>query len=716
VPPSRALLDVRVLAAAPLPQVATEVAHRSILNRGFPAGGIVQDYAFSAAAGGIGERVVTNATVFADAIHRTPAQYSSMTVFNVAHGLTERTMVERLAQSAAPFHLLHREDRFSFWISDYQHGQPRYECVRDRIAYDRLDAALSEYSVDLTPARIIDVKQDRAQFTHPAFADLRPYQLALWAIEATRPVLVETFTAAVTTLRTILRRQGHAIDDRIVLELAVQLLGACILGDTGTLGPEVQSPDVALSMLMSAANSRFPNYFRPDLMDAHAEATTQAYEMLRYVSYANFVPDMLTALYREAYSPEQTRALGRYDTPLYLTRRMWEGIPVELLPPDQRLTVDMTCGWGSFLIAGYERLSHLTDHPKASLRTSLVGNDSDHLTARLARLALLISTSDDSWHIDEEEALSWNWLSLHRPNIIVGNPPFAGDRKTPRSTAEQPTREQLADRFLEHAIERLAPDGYLAMLVPQSFALAESSPNVRKALLEQCDLFELWELPKGVFESGSGRSTAIFARKKREPGASSHEPVRTRTIQARRTLTAFKTDGVFTASTIAPDQSTWGDQSRRSSGSKNTYTMDYRAILSPLDWSALRERCRRLDDVAKVISGGIEGKNPARKRQRNGVSPKPVKWLTGAKQSMPKAFLINYDHARNITYPDDLEKPRLKDEESLAGKKVLLQSDPDPSWGQRMKVAIEDHGYYVSDSFWIVVPKMAPSYSHMETT
>jgi hypothetical protein len=703
------------LTAVPLPPAATDAARRSILRRGFPADGIVQGYTFSAATGQNGERVGTNATVFADAVHRTPAQYASMTVFNVRDGLIERAVVEQLAQSAAPFHLLHKEGRFSLWISDRQSGQSRNECVKDRIDYEWLDEVLAGFADDLTPARIIDVKQDRARFTHPAFADMRPYQLALWAIEATRPVLVRTFTAAVAEVRSTLRQQDVTTTEQTILEIGVQLLGACILGDTGTLGSVAQSPNVALSLLIREAHERFPSYFRPEFMATYTEATARAYDILRQVSYANFVPDMLTELYRKAYPPQQTRALGRYDTPLYLTRRMWEAIPVELLPPDQRLTVDMTCGWGSFLIAGYERLTRLTDQSRNLLRPSLIGNDSDYLTARLARLALLISTSDDSWHVDDEDALSWNWLSTRRPNIIVGNPPFAGDRKTQRSTGEQPTRAQLADRFLQRAIDRLAPEGYLAMLVPQSFAVAQASPTVRKALLEQCDLFELWELPVGVFESGSGRTTSLFARKRRDTALPNHAPVRIRTLQGRRTLEAFRETGIFTSSTITGDQSAWSEQSRRPHGSTNTHMMDYRAIMAPANWGALQERCLRLDTVATIISGGIEGRNPERKRKRGNVIPKPVQWLTGAKQSMPDAFRINYNHTRVITYPDDLEGPRLNDEELLAGKKVLVLSVSDPSWGQRLKVAIEDRGCYVSNSFWVVVPKPfgdAPPYAH----
>ena len=130
----------------------------------------------------------------------------------------------------------------------------------------------------------------------------------------------------------------------------------------------------------------------------------------------------------KAFSKEQRKKLGRFDTPLYLTRRILENIPVEYLAPDQRVIADMTCGWGSFLIAGHERLSNLVDTEPSSLRQLLRGNDIDPFTAQLAGLGLILATSEDSWFIDHGDVLEWDWLRTNQPNIIVGNPPFEATR------------------------------------------------------------------------------------------------------------------------------------------------------------------------------------------------------------------------------------------------------------------------------------------------
>ena len=198
------------------------------------------------------------------------------------------------------------------------------------------------------------------------------------------------------------------------------------------------------------------------------------------------MPDMLSELYKAAYSKEKRKVSGSYDTPLHLTRRIWQNIPVEYLPPHKRVVADMTCGWGSFLVAAHERLSSMNDVRNVSLRDQLYGNDDASFTSQLAGLGLLLSVLEDSWHIDQSDALKWTWLDTHWPNIIVGNPPFEADRRKNLpsdgdASAGSNTRREKANRFLEYAIDRLAPGGYLAMIMPRSFTGAEASPFPRDA-------------------------------------------------------------------------------------------------------------------------------------------------------------------------------------------------------------------------------------------
>ncbi len=694
---------------APLPTAAYEAARAGILKCGFPERGLLEAYSLSL---NKDTAITLNALSFAHPVPR--SGYAAMTVFNAVNGHNDEAVVKMLARSAAPFHLVHRNDRFAFWTSPVRNGVVEPDLVKEGILYDELDSVLSEYAQDLRPQRIIDIKQGRDTFTSFRFRDIQPLQLSFWAADVNHKLLVDHFAQAVHELRS---SKAH-IPDETVIDIAVQLLGAVILADTGVLGDEMRLDEaVSLDTLIDAAVRRFNRYFQPGLFEKYHQAAQDAYGVLRQILYAGFMPDMLTEIYRRAYGQAQRKQLGRFDTPLYLTRRIWQNIPIEYLPPGQRVTVDMTCGWGSFLIAGHERLSSLSDAKGISLREYLHGNDKEFSAAKLAGLGLLLSTSEDSWHIDYEDALEWGWLSRQQPHIIVGNPPFGKEAQNDEdeeeaSTGKQDQREK-ANQFLQRAIERLAPGGYLAILMPSSFTTTGASPGLRKQLLEKCDVLELWEIPTGVFSEAKVQVVVVFAQKRDRLQDRSHNPVRVRTVQL-ETLEDPKNVGLFTASGLVTNQSVWNEDARNSKGSKNTHIMDHWLILPEYAWRAVASHCVNLQGLVETTKGGSKGKAENRKK---GKYPKQVPWLDGVKDVMKRPFsaidIIDYSQTTILTYPDDLERPRLRKEHILAGTKVLVPYDPNPSWGRRARVAIERKGYYVSDSFWVIAPTSLAQQNHI---
>lgn len=683
------LFQIPELAYTPLPAGAYNAAHESITRRGFSQNAILEQYSFSSK--NVGLPIKLNALAFAHHIHRNLGEYASVTVYNAVNGLRDPEIVSILAESAAPFHIIHRDEKFSFWASTIVDNQPEPVPLQSNIAYDQLANALDEYAPDLHPQRIIDVKLGRDTFILPMLRQIHPVQLSLWANEVTRPLLVDHFAQAVNELRQYTKRQKNEIPDETLTSLAIQLLGAIILADTGVLGDNIRLKEVSLQALFAKASAQFERYFKQDLLTSYEEAAEQAYQILRQIKYSGFVPEMLASIYTAAFSKEQRRKLGRYDTPLYLTRRILENIPVEYLPPQQRHVVDMTCGWGSFLIAGHERLSQLSDTP-LSLRNFLHGNDFDPFTAQLAGLGLLLSTSEDSWHVDHSDALRWHWLETHKPNVIVGNPPF-GSKRGEDSEAGKRLWSEEANKYLAYAINCLAPEGYLAMLMPRSFTSSIASRSFRGQLLEHCDVFELWELPVGVFSGATARTVVIFARKK----SSGENSTRLRTIQPLSLKSTVESGTfTFTASSLFTDQSHWNKSS-------NNQVMDYHTILPEYTWKAVQNQCTNLQEIAEIIRGAIRG-TPENGPWTNYPLSKKVSWLTGVKDVLTRSFVIDYTQADTIIYPNDLERPRLKKEYILVGTKVLMVYDPDTSWGKRNKLAIERKHYYPSDSFWVIAP------------
>lgn len=704
---------------APLPQAAIQAATKGIVQLGFDEKGIVRDYKFSSTNNNV---IKMNALAFAHSSQRDLDDYAGITVINAKSGYSDEEIVKALAESSAVVHLIHREDSFSFWTSNVYFDEQKKNktnkasikpiLIEKAVTYERLGEMLRAYSDDLHPDHIIHAKQGNYVFKQ--LPQVNSLQLSFWAEEIRSKPLVQYFERAINILRT---HPSQISNDRVTT-VATQLLALLILADTGVFGEQIRQEreQIALPALITQAHSQFPHFFDTSLLlNRHFNAVEQAYTMLQRIQYAGFVPDMLGNLYAVAYEPKVRKHLGNYDTPLYITRHILNAIPIEYLPPHERIIADVTCGWGSFLIAGNERLSDLSDAKEISIQQSLYGNDYDVFFTQLAKLGLLHTTHKDDWAISHADIFQWQWLKDNQPNIIVGNPPFEGNRKLSAQVEtdedifdtmgdeEEHKRVEKANKFLEYALSRLKPGGYLALIMPRSFTVSESGQDTRQKLLEVCDIFELWDLPTQVFKGATQRTTVIFARKMRECGSSSLSSacVRTRTVQP-ATLYSLKDRGIYTASELSIDQSKWYHTEWKNEHGQNIKNIiDYTIILSEASWQKIKNYCVDLQYCVDRTRGLIKGT----KRKNRGRQSKNIDLLPDVRHCMPYSHVINYRDAQEARYPDDFERPRLNYEELLRGPKVVLQYIQTPSWGKRVKIAIENRGYYVSDNFWAIAPK-----------
>jgi hypothetical protein len=640
------------------------------------------------------QRWSIDGVAFSDRIAQT--QHANVTIFDLATSqLKEEEAVDRLRRTTAPFHLIFNEGRrhFVLWAT----GSSNVKLLGEPLAPEGLANGLREFAPDLKPEIVRRVKQGLQSFQHPLLADLNPLQLTLWAEEVNGKLLTAHFGHALRALHragfTDLQEQG---------KLAAQLLAARILIDTGAM----QDCDDVGKIPEAADAKHFKDYFDSGLLNRHKRRAQEAYDILRAISLATFQPEMLRVLYKSLFGKKETKVRGRFDTPLWLTRRIWQNIPIEFLRPENRVTLDMTCGWGSFLISAEERLAGLPDMNGRRLSTYIFGNDDDLITAELARVALLTSTGKDSWDIFREDARRLQLPRGKVPNIIVGNPPFSGDRKTQRTADTGGKRHELANEFLSHAVDLLAPGGFLAMVMPGSFVSSEAGPETRKQLLNTCDIFEIWDLPTGIFDDATVQPMVVFARKISGKTNPSPFAVRIRNLQKQQSqITHFKEFGEFTRSTIVCSQKAWTSGYRDSGKTKTTHVFKYRSILSDHEWEQIDVNSITLKSVTRIVNGCIRG-NP----RRNGLKlPNPTKegWLTKPLKTLPAEFQINYADSSKIDYPNDLEWPRYENRDAFKKEKILLVSDPNPSWGKRVKVAIERKGYFASNSFYVVAPLMS---------
>ncbi|MEX2620115.1 MAG: N-6 DNA methylase [Egibacteraceae bacterium] len=232
------------------------------------------------------------------------------------------------------------------------------------------------------------------------------------------------------------------------------------------------------------------------------------------IDYQSLDPSILSHVYEQALVNEDDRKrLGIHYTPPRLAAQLLNGLPVELVAPENRHVLDPACGSGTLLVAAHDRLRDLqpvgwTEEDRhRDLAVHLQGFDIDPFAVEIARLTLLLHAqpAGNGWRIISEDTLQQPAPSPP-PHIIVSNPPWEFSSGGKRS--------QKADQFMTWSMRTLAPGGLLGILLPGSWMTADSSASVREELLETFEVFEMWRLPEGTFPTSGVSTTAVLARRR----------------------------------------------------------------------------------------------------------------------------------------------------------------------------------------------------------
>ena len=232
------------------------------------------------------------------------------------------------------------------------------------------------------------------------------------------------------------------------------------------------------------------------------------------IDYKSIDPTVLSRVYEEALAYEDDRGqLGIHYTPPLLAERLLKELPVELVAPNKRNVLDPACGSGTMLIAAHDRLRDL--QPKQwnegqrhqDLAVHLRGIDIDPFAVEIAQHTLLLhaNPAGNGWLIEERDTLKLNPQSIDC-TILVTNPPW-------KYYSEQGERHQAASDFVSWSVKTLAPGGLLGIVLPQSWLSTNYSAGVRNELINALEVFEVWRLPEGIFESSSVASSVLLARK-----------------------------------------------------------------------------------------------------------------------------------------------------------------------------------------------------------
>ena len=230
--------------------------------------------------------------------------------------------------------------------------------------------------------------------------------------------------------------------------------------------------------------------------------------------------------YVRASDPSTRLREGRHYTPAVLAEVLW----AEIAHAGHKsgLTVDPACGAGALLLQPLRRFVEAsTDEPAVALdaaRRLIVGTDLDPAAVWLGN-ALLAAELLPLWaRLAESERVALPELlrvadglveSGEPPEVIVMNPPYGRVRLDASARARwEDSLYGHANRyaiFLHAAIDRVAPGGLVAAVVPTSFLGGSYYQRLRALISERAPLERLTFVDSraGVFAGGVLQETCI---------------------------------------------------------------------------------------------------------------------------------------------------------------------------------------------------------------
>jgi type I restriction enzyme M protein len=209
---------------------------------------------------------------------------------------------------------------------------------------------------------------------------------------------------------------------------------------------------------------------------------------------------------------------GEYYTPRPLIRSI-----VKVVNPQIGQTVyDGACGSAGFLCEAYNYMHekvHTTADEEKLQKTTFYGKEKKALPYLIAMMNMILH-GVQSPNIIKTNTLGENLADVQTKDQfdnILANPPFGGsERKEVQQNFPIKTSE-TAYLFLEHFIKYLKAGGSAGIVIKNTFLsnTDNASVELRKKLLEECNLHSVLDLPSGVFQAGV--KTIVLFFKKGEP-------------------------------------------------------------------------------------------------------------------------------------------------------------------------------------------------------
>ncbi len=224
---------------------------------------------------------------------------------------------------------------------------------------------------------------------------------------------------------------------------------------------------------------------------------------------------------------------GQFRTPRHIIQMI-----VSLVDPKLGdLVCDPACGTGGFLLGAYQHI--LTQHTSPEQRfvgedgiqrgvagdrltdprqwevlkeKTFHGYDFDTTMVRIGLMNLLLHGIDRP-NLGYMDTLSKRYTEKDRYEVVLANPPFKGSIDKGDINEElrlKTTKTELL--FVNRMMNLLRIGGRAGVIVPDGvlFGSSNAHRDLRKMLIEECELQGIVKMPAGVFKPYAGVSTAVL--------------------------------------------------------------------------------------------------------------------------------------------------------------------------------------------------------------
>jgi type I restriction enzyme M protein len=195
---------------------------------------------------------------------------------------------------------------------------------------------------------------------------------------------------------------------------------------------------------------------------------------------------------------------GEYYTPRPLIRTIVQVVD----PKIGEKVYDGAVGSAGFLVEAFEYMKNkksLSSSDLTTLQTKTFYGKEIKSLAYIIGVMNMILHGIEAPNIKHTNTLAENIADIQekdRVDVILANPPFgAGIRKEVQQNFQIKSRE-TAYLFLQHFIKMLRAGGRAGIIIKNTFLSNDDAANIRKELLNSCEVKIILDLPAKVFSAG----------------------------------------------------------------------------------------------------------------------------------------------------------------------------------------------------------------------